>query len=644
MSKTLKIFRQANPVAIEPFGDARFKELEKALCIDPGFLRNLVSSDLKEIAARQESIMWLHENFPDIEELAKVLHTANSSALTFPKLGPDFINYADALEAKKTAFWLKVDAFKDALDGLGLLPVRLQQIFDELSKNEGIFLEKERKITREEMSDLRKVFAIEGILQFKVGISSWSSWRNPINLEFDDEDGIKETTEIKDLFCFGAAKYSETLDDPFGPWVAPKYLGPLGKKLFGWINRRRMKKRLEKCRIRKAPGVVIRDIGNYLNKWLLKNTSYAKDLNGLTLQFAYWFNERGLHIQLINWEASYSLSKDDHIKESSVFSPDFGDAADRKAHKSYSAKFSENVNASKENSGLTRVIHWLSTQSFCHDSVIIEAPETLEKYATTYITGIKMKYEKRMDEILDWQKEISKAFNDIRFVTHVLGIIKNLNMPHCFPELASEGNLFWAEGMSPVRVNHLCDIKPFGELSVNGQIVNLTGQNGSGKSTAMLSVFDLFMMAQAGFPVAASSAKISIKENFLLSFLDRQTEESTFKAKLKKDAAIAIFLNNLPEEDRERTLVIIDELGTATTQESVMPVVEQYINWLAGQKVSVIMSTQIPDLSKYVGEELQGLNYVITSDYNFEPGIGEGEPEKVAREMGFFELLKDTKK
>ena len=168
----------------------------------------------------------------------------------------------------------------------------------------------------------------------------------------------------------------------------------------------------------------------------------------------------------------------------------------------------------------------------------------------------------------------------------------------------------------------------------------MTGRNGSGKSVALLTALDIFLMAQLGLPVIATSVTLSPKKYFLLSFLERVPGDSTFRAKIAKDILIIRAINKMSSEERRRTIIIIDELGSATTPgDGILKICTIFIDWLVEQGVIVFMSTQIVEASKHIQDTLNGVNLIISSDFIFCGGIGGGEPEEVAREMGFFEAL-----
>ena len=168
----------------------------------------------------------------------------------------------------------------------------------------------------------------------------------------------------------------------------------------------------------------------------------------------------------------------------------------------------------------------------------------------------------------------------------------------------------------------------------------MTGRNGSGKSVALLTALDIFLMAQLGLPVIATSVTLSPKKYFLLSFLERVPGDSTFRAKIAKDILIIRAINKMSSEERRRTIIIIDELGSATTPgDGILKICTSFIDWLVKQGVTVFMSTQIVQVSEHVRDH-DGVNLIVSDDFTLCNGIGEGEPEKVAEEMGFFEALR----
>ena len=375
------------------------------------------------------------------------------------------------------------------------------------------------------------------------------------------------------------------------------------------------------------------------------HTESTGHCHSLTLKIAYWFDEKGLRMRIIDYSIDLHAGPDEQSRPDFGKHPTFGEFIDESAVKEFE-KYLESA-TEKIDTGMYAedIRRWLLTRENLKVHKI-EAIQTLEAHCLPCLREIieKHHYHDQRVEILDWQFKVNNAFQDILTLYEIIAKQKSMEIHMCLPEISSNGNILSTNRMYPIRLyskkaRNL--ISPFGEFSVNGQIVNLTGPNGSGKSTALITAFDNQILFQAGLFIFAKQAEMSVKDKIFLSFLERQTDESTFRAKMLKDKKIVCKIKEMNDVQRQKAIIFIDELGSATTEGSVLPIVEEFVDWLAKQGVSVVMSTQIPKLSQYIGEKFGGINYIIDGEYNFVPGIGEGEPIKIAEDIGFLEALRN---
>lgn len=639
------IFRNASLVNIEPIQDARISRLDEALETERRSIATLATSDINEITARQEVARWIASG--SAKKFISKLKSSREKIETFPNLGHRFIEYYNLLEkdTDKTAFWSKVRALREYKNDNGSLkhkiPLRIEEILNEIQKNSEMYFSKERDIAKKIVDDLHKVITAEGILKFEIDIRDLARGR----------EQVIKNREIQQILCFGTKQFSSKAGQSPKPpmaWKAWKHTGAAGKKLEKQINQIKTSKWLDQkekwlqsFRFNSAPNSIINDIKSWLNKTLLG----AKDLideamiESLSVSVAYQLNAKGLNLEIIDWKTKTKTSDDQSYKISNIDHPDFGEAKDA----SLVTKFGNTIIAYRDSMACVRnqaeLTAWMLDLS--QKIITIEAPETFKEFCIPHLSDIHERYSEEMTGIKQWQNNINKTFNDILFLDGIIETLQEKELPICFPDLSDGENYLQINGISPIRLAGK-KIHPFGEIFLNGAIVNLTGRNNSGKTTMEEALLDAFLMAQSGLPIAAKEAKMTIKKSILLSFLERISGESTFKAKLGKDAEIIRAIKKMEKSDQEKTLVIIDELGSATTQGSVIELVQKYLDWLNKCNASVILSTQIPEIGHYIGEKLGGTNLIITPDYQLISGIGEGEPEKLARDMGLMELLEEN--
>jgi DNA mismatch repair protein MutS2 len=101
------------------------------------------------------------------------------------------------------------------------------------------------------------------------------------------------------------------------------------------------------------------------------------------------------------------------------------------------------------------------------------------------------------------------------------------------------------------------------ELTAEERQLIISGPNTGGKTVALKTVGLLAMMAQAGLPVPATAASLPIFTAFLADIGDAQSIE----AELSTFSAHIVNLNRLSRIANERSLVLLDELGSATDPE-----------------------------------------------------------------------------
>jgi len=101
------------------------------------------------------------------------------------------------------------------------------------------------------------------------------------------------------------------------------------------------------------------------------------------------------------------------------------------------------------------------------------------------------------------------------------------------------------------------------ELTAEARQLIISGPNTGGKTVTLKTTALLAMMAQAGLPIPASSASFPIFTAFLADIGDAQSIE----AELSTFSAHIVNLNRLSRLADPRSLVLLDELGSATDPE-----------------------------------------------------------------------------
>ena len=128
--------------------------------------------------------------------------------------------------------------------------------------------------------------------------------------------------------------------------------------------------------------------------------------------------------------------------------------------------------------------------------------------------------------------------------------------------------LYLAEARHPLLERHLRatggNVVPLTlELTAHARQLIISGPNTGGKTVTLKTTALLAMMAQAGLPVPAASAGFPVFTGFLADIGDAQSIE----AELSTFSAHIVNLNRLSQLANAQSLVLLDELGSATDPE-----------------------------------------------------------------------------
>jgi len=138
----------------------------------------------------------------------------------------------------------------------------------------------------------------------------------------------------------------------------------------------------------------------------------------------------------------------------------------------------------------------------------------------------------------------------------------------CVAPVLGPDRLYLEQARHPLLERHLRgtggSIVPLTlELTAEARQLIISGPNTGGKTVTLKTTALLSMMAQAGLPVPAARAEFPVFSAFLADIGDAQSIE----AELSTFSAHIVNLNRLSRLANSRTLVLLDELGSATDPE-----------------------------------------------------------------------------
>ncbi len=628
-----RLLKRVKPVTIAPLTDARLADLSRGIGSNIDFPK-YADADPGEIRQRQTLCRWLLDN-PSVTQ-----HQFFSAPFyndTLPDNPDAFLRYGQKLDERMTGFWQHTQLFQEAATALYQLPPRIVYLVNALQREGHVKYLEEMKLKDEILYEMRKNVTLRGIVRLGGCLRDGDTFSNNYDPNQQARIIMREPG-LKDISCYGTWLHHPAMDPkpdtlPAIVKVLQKcHLRALARMTHSTLGDWKLNRAIKPTQIKRLPLAIAEDIRLYLNGLFSVENGFTMRAS-FTVDVEYQFDQNGLRIRLLDWEVTWNRISEDR----SIFNMDFGRVGKKELMHQCAGAYNKIKTSRNRKDDDAFMNQWFMKHSEYRN---INAYNATLRFGNARFNDIIARFQQRIDQIKRWQEDVLKAYDDLRVIQKMVVATQKSKVPYCFPDIVDGDSVCEIDHCYPVRVRTSDRaLHPFRQLSVNGQIVNLTGRNGSGKSTCMLALFDLYMLAQNGLPVFARSARLAPRSQFLLSFLDRSSDQSTFKAKLEKDMYVVQVLKKITPEERRGTLVIIDELGSATDQVDVLRVAKPYVSWLSHQGVGVMMSTQIFELSEYIETVCNGLNLIIKPDFSLEKGIGTGEPYEVAKEMGFFELI-----
>ncbi len=169
------------------------------------------------------------------------------------------------------------------------------------------------------------------------------------------------------------------------------------------------------------------------------------------------------------------------------------------------------------------------------------------------------------------------------------------------PELSRSGTVHVSEGRNPVLALSGKTVVPLNlHLSANDRILLLSGPNAGGKTVALKTIGLFSVMLQCGMFIPANNVKLPLYHRIMADIGDQQSMEddlSTFSAHIRNLQTICKFAD-------ERSLLLLDELGTGTDPDAGSAISQAVLEHLKGRKSHVVATTHLGQLKLWAhGEE-----------------------------------------
>lgn len=301
---------------------------------------------------------------------------------------------------------------------------------------------------------------------------------------------------------------------------------------------------------------------------------------------------------------------------------------------------------------------FIHSESSTGQTVYIEPEETLD--LNNDIISLSFAEKREVERLL---KEVTKMIGGVSeklkssliAITYIDSIFArakySIEIIGSFPQIDNSKTLFLSDARHPILLKKLGrqNTVPLNFELIEGKVVIITGPNAGGKTVVLKTIGILNLMLQSGIHIPVNpDSNFHIFDNILLDIGDQQSIEddlSTFSSHLNN-------LKNIIDNSDEKSLVLLDEIGTGTDPAEGSALAAAILKKLLNNGSTVFASTHHGSL-KIFAYNLDGMQNAamqfdhtnLSPTYIFKLGIpGSSYAFEIARRTGLSEEILDEAK